>query len=277
MKKHVNVMVLLAIMCTNLISCNLSSSKDPKAFDLAHAKKVNISMEELNPKFELPNYFDGTDNSYHNGLRTFEKNGLYGYVDQNSLVVISPQFKYAQEFYNEKRAIVSSDGNKYGVIDRRGTYIIMPQFDDIISLTTNYDLYRVGKNGEVGIIDSTGSIVVNYGEYDDVGYSGYYGYVKVRKDDKWGFIDIKGMEIVNPQYDEIELPLDPEGFAAVRKNNKWGLIDLNGNVIIPIEHKQAGCSAKEYPAQIFPFEGKYDREILYFEIYKNGTVIAKTY
>lgn len=153
----------------------------------------------------------------------------------------------------------------------------MPQFDDIWSLSLNNGIYRVESDGEVGIIDSIGAIVVNYGKYDDIDYhGGYYGFVKVRKDDKWGFIDIKGVEIVNPQYDEIELPLDSEGFAAVKKNNKWGLIDLNGNVIIPIEHKLAGCSLKEEPAQIYPFAGKYDREILWFEIYKNGTVIAKT-
>ena len=277
MMKHVNVMVLLAIiMCTNFISCNSNPNQEPKAFDLSHAKKVNVSIEEMNPKFEPLNILDDTG-SYHNGLKSFEKNGLYGFVDQNNNVVIDPQYKYVQEFYNENRAIVSTDGKKYGVINRRGTYVIKPLFDDITSLTLSSDLYRVQKNEEVGIIDSIGTIVVKNGVYDDIDYNGYYGFVKVRKENKWGFVDIMGTEIVNPQYDEIELPLDSEGFAAVKINNKWGLIDLNGNVIIPIEHKLASSTGKgeEQPALIFPFEGKYDREIVWFEINKNGTVIAK--
>lgn len=276
MMKHVNVMVLLAIiMCTNFISCNSNPNQELKAFDLSHAKKVNVSIEEMNPKIEPLNILDDTG-SYHNGLKSFEKNGLYGFVDQNNNVVIDPQYKYVQEFYNENRAIVSPDGKKYGVINRNGSYVIMPQFDNIMALTLNSGIYRVEYDGEVGIIDSTGENVVKYGKYDDIDYCGFYGFVKVRKENKWGFVDINGMEIVNPQYDDIELPLDTEGFAAVRINNNWGLIDLNGNVIIPIEHKQASCTGEKHPAQIFPFEGMYDREIVWFDIYKDGTVIAKT-
>ena len=277
MKKHVNVMVLLAIiMCTKFISCNSNSNQEPKAFDLSHAKKVNVSIEEMNPKFEPLNILDDTG-SYHNGLKSFEKNGLYGFVDQNNNVVIDPQYKYVQEFYNENRAIVSTDGKKYGVINRKGTYVIKPLFDVITSLTLNSDLYRVQKNEEVGIIDSIGAMVVELGKYDDISHWGYYGFVTVEKNNKFGFIDIKGQEIINPQYDELELPLCSDGFAAVRKGGDWGLIDLSGKVIIPIEHGSATCTGKgNEPAQIFPHEGRFDREIVWFEINKNGTVIAKT-
>ncbi len=269
-------MVLLSIiMCTIFISCNSNPNKMSKAFDLDHAKKVNVSIEEMNPEIEPLNIFDD-DESYHNGLKSFKKNGLYGFVDQNNNVAIAPRYKYVQEFYNTNRAIVSTDGKKYGVINRTGTYVIMPQFDDIMALTLNYELYRVENDGEVGIIDSNGAIVVKNGKYDDIDHIGFYGVVKVRKENKWGIIDINGMEIVNPQYDEIELPLDSEGFAAVKSNNNWGLIDLNGNVIIPIEHEQATSTGKKDPAQIFPFKGKYDKEIIWFDIYTDGTVIAKT-
>lgn len=276
MKKYVNVMVLLVIiMCTNFISCNSNPNQETNAFDLSHAKKVNVSIEEMNPKIEPLNIYDDTE-SYHNGLKSFKEKGLYGFVDQDNNVAIAPKYKYVQEFYNKNRAIVSTDGIKYGVINRMGTYVIMPQFDDIMALTLN--LYRVESDGEVGIIDSIGAIVVKNGKYDDIDYDGFCGFVKVSKENKWGFVDINGMEIVNPQYDEINLPLDSEGFAAVKINNNWGLIDLNGNVIIPFEHKLASSTGKgeDQPALIYPYEGKYDREIVYFEIYKNGTVIAKT-
>lgn len=275
--KHVNVMVLLAIiMCTNFISCNSNPNKEPKAFDLSHAKKVNVSIEEMNPKIEPLSFMDDTDESYHNGLKSFEKNGLYGFVDQNNNVVITPQYKYVQEFYNENRAIVTTDGKKYGVINRKGAYVIKPLFDDITSLTLNSDLYRVQKKEEIGIIDSIGAMVVELGKYDDIDRWGYYGFVTVEKKNKLGFIDIKGREIVNPQYDELELPLCSDGFAAVRKGRNWGLIDLSGKVIVPIEHGSATCTGKEKPAQIFPHEGRFDREIVWFEIYNDGTVIAKT-
>lgn len=95
MKKNVNIMVLLAIiMCTNLFSCNSNSSQEPMAFDLNHAKKVIVSMEEINPTIKPLNMLDNTE-SYHNGLKSFKKNGLYGFVDKNNNVVIAPQYKYA--------------------------------------------------------------------------------------------------------------------------------------------------------------------------------------
>lgn len=90
MKKLVNVIVLLAIIYTNLISCNSSSNKDSKDFDLDHAKKVKISMEELNPPVasDLSHFFDDADNSYHNGLKSFEK---MGYMD---MLIKTIMFQY---------------------------------------------------------------------------------------------------------------------------------------------------------------------------------------
>lgn len=66
----------------------------------------------------------------HNMMRRVRRGELYGYLDCNDNEVITPQFTYAEEFF-ENRAVVQTAGSKMGVIDKEGSWIIQPIYDMI--------------------------------------------------------------------------------------------------------------------------------------------------
>ena len=53
---------------------------------------------------------------------------LYGYLDCDLREIIPPQFTYAEDFF-ENRAVVQTSDSKMGVIDSRGHWVIKPIYD----------------------------------------------------------------------------------------------------------------------------------------------------
>ncbi|WML49902.1 WG repeat-containing protein [Neobacillus sp. PS3-34] len=76
--------------------------------------------------------------NYSEGLIAFqrEKNGKFGYINEQGKVVIEPQFTFAEPFIEGKAIVnVSEDfKNKYGLIDSNGKFLIKPIYESIISL-----------------------------------------------------------------------------------------------------------------------------------------------
>lgn len=70
------------------------------------------------------------------GLISFVKKNLTGYVNESGMVVISPAFTSGAPFA-QGRAVVTTrtdHGDKSGIIDKTGAFIIPPQYDRIIQL-----------------------------------------------------------------------------------------------------------------------------------------------
>lgn len=63
-------------------------------------------------------------------MRRVCKGGLYGYLDCNNQEIITPQYIYAENFF-ENRAVVQTSDGKMGVIDHSGHWVIEPEYDMI--------------------------------------------------------------------------------------------------------------------------------------------------
>lgn len=162
----------------------------------------------IGPNGEIHNrykyYFVG---DLGDGLLAFKENreGKYGYIDENGKIIIKPKFISAMPF-NEGRAIVSANydriANKYGLIDRSGNYIIKPEYNDIILLGEN----RVAFGKEIvkekpfigskySIADINGNFLTDFIYY---GVSNYKNGLASAYDDKnTFFINDKGRVVKN--------------------------------------------------------------------------------
>ena len=134
------------------------------------------------------------------------KNGMYGYINGQGILVIPCKWKSAFSF-QDGLAFVISDNQKGGFIDKHGEYVVPPKW--------KYNAF---------ISDS-----INWGEMSEVLFSEGLAPVK-GKNNKYGFIDKRGKMQIPLRW--IEVRNFCEGYAAVKGfNGRYGFTDYRGNLI----------------------------------------------
>ena len=100
--------------------------------------------------------------SSRHSLKKFERNGYYGFQDENGNIVVYPKYTDIRPFdeYRTGWAMVEIFGFK-GFVDSAGKEVVHPQYDDI----GKFGLYRDGcalvrKGNFYGFIDTAGKEVV---------------------------------------------------------------------------------------------------------------------
>jgi hypothetical protein len=175
------------------------------------------------------------------GPHPFCDGKLWGYIDNEGKVVIKPQFRAADDFF-EERAIVSGDGfgyikpdgswaaklpedataslrfsggggwfkqaSKYGCVDESGKVIISPQYDDVKQVSPGVvrAMTRVkedGKENEVWkVVGLTGKVVIKKHETEPA--RGKPVPKIFSKDRKYGLKDERGVTVVVPKWNDFE-------------------------------------------------------------------------
>ena len=161
--------------------------------------------------------------SNQRGLIPFEKEGLWGYRDSSSRIIIEPKYIAAEEF-------------------------------------TPFGIAAIADDSGWAYIDSTGKILVRPFIFDNAPDEFREGLARCISQNQFGFFDERGKIVVEPRYD-FALPFS-EGLAAVckgcKKNpviddegkpsdehfiysgGKWGYINKKGKIIIPFKYNEAG-------------------------------------
>lgn len=203
--------------------------------DYGHLKTPNHARFQFIPATTA---VDTTGESW----TTYKENGLIGYKDQNSTVVIPAKFEDAHDFSQGMARIRESGKDLWAYINTTGRLITPSKYygamcdhtvrdglmqvgawgDDITNALMNGERldYWVSENGNTTVLMASGA------EFD---YSA-----------KAGFIDTTGKEVIPLQFDYANQFQD--GVAAVFKNQgimggvditKVGWIDTTGKIIIP--------------------------------------------
>lgn len=175
-------------------------------------------------------------------LSIIKKYDKLGYINEDGIIVIEPQYNDALPFQNGIAAVKTGaltyeeydpelgyyidlkTGGKWGFINTNGEYILEPQFDNIAFMhgdnfvfgcyfypnddNIKNDSILFSKGGSVEIIDDRPQII----------------------NSKWGIMDKNLCEIIPSKYDVIRL-LDHNFFKAGRRDGdsyKWALLSKNG-------------------------------------------------
>ena len=133
--------------------------------------------------------------------------GLYGYLNDLGIWVITPQFKYAGSFSDGMARV--RKGNYYGVINPLGQWIVQPVFAS--SLDCDGAIRSIRKGRMVGIE------------------------MWIAEDpatERYGFLNHFGAWQIEPQY-ENGYNFDDDGFAIVKVvGGGWGVIDRSNKWVI---------------------------------------------
>lgn len=187
-------------------------------------------------------------------LFPFEEQGLWGYMNENEEVIISPQYYEAGEFVEELALVRKSAGQDgaYGYINQKGeevipcTYYMAYSFSDgvaLVSLATKTDENRwtyIDKQGQQ-VFDKEFVLAYSFSE----------GYAAVLKEgsgaplpassnqtQQWSYIDKNGNFVTSLVFEEA-MPFN-DGYAKVKDNGKWGVIDKSFNFLVPCIYDELG-------------------------------------
>ncbi len=165
---------------------------------LPYNGNITPKIPGLEPGYTTPVFRYDTSDPRPNteGLLAFrDREGMYGYIDYEGNVVISPQFSFAAKF-SEGLAAVGMKNAGYGYINKQGTLVIKPRF--LTGRSFNGGLAAVlvavsAKEGRfaVGLIDRAGDYVVPPQEDWESADTCCEGLILVkRKDGKYGYVAV---------------------------------------------------------------------------------------
>lgn len=168
-----------------------------------------------------------------NGLAPFEKNKLFGFINENGDVVIEPQFKNVGYFEGETAWARTAD-NLIGFINRKGEWVIQPQFTKADEPDPIHHIAKVTLDGQVKYVKPNGEFL----KVDNMTDGGVFseGFAWIRVGEFIGLIDHTGKTIIEPKFTKMERMQD--GIVHVRQGDFWGAYDNKGNVAIPIEYER---------------------------------------
>jgi len=171
---------------------------------------------------------------------------LFGYIDRTGLIVITPQFGYAEHFSEglarvsfggkhgviENRAkLIDPQGGKHGYIDKTGAFVVTPKFEEAFDFTEQVALVKSG--GKYGYIDHSGGYAITP-QFDDA-YHFSDGLAAVKVGDRWGYINKSGATVIAPQFVQVASFFD--GLAQVKVGEKCGYVDKSGRLAIEPQFK----------------------------------------
>jgi len=159
-----------------------------------------------------------TPNNNDLDLYRIEKDGLYGFIDNQGKIIIQPQFDLALSFC-ENVAYARKD-SVYGFINKNGSFIIKQTFPKKYIMETFLIRPNIEINGNFG----------NYPKIEDIRFSDGLSVFLDTTSNKYGYINKKGDFKIAPQF-ESAFPFS-EGLAVVNLNGKFGYINTEGNIVI---------------------------------------------
>ena len=133
--------------------------------------------------------------------------GLYGYLNDLGLWVISPQYKSAQRFSDGMARV--QVGNRYGTINPLGQWVIQPVFTSAGDCDEAAASIRKGRLAgiELWILEDPAT-------------------------ERYGYVNHFGAWHIEPQYEDGS-DFDSDGFAVVKPvGGRWGVINRQNQWVI---------------------------------------------
>lgn len=195
---------------------------------------------------------NGQNDCSSESLTEIERDGKYGFADENGKEVIAPKYDDVGRFYNGlvKVALENDDGyNEYGVIDENGKEIVPLMYQNV-EILNNGLIVVMGDYERLGLYNKDGKELFDP-YYYNLNYIGNFceGMGIVHKENgtyddscvcrtimniNMGFINEAGEDIIDTIYDVVR---DfHEGRAAVMRGDFWGFIDKNGYEITDLAY-----------------------------------------
>lgn len=243
--------------------CSFCMYAQKEAENLYDTKKINKSyrLKELSEKkAALPLHVRQN------------KDGLYGYADENNNFIIKPVFSSATDFNEHGVAVVEmgmpekyyNGQSRWGLLNNKGQLIIAPILSEITPLSNG--CFRIQKGKKFGLISHDGIVITDI-KYDNIAlHKKERCYVAEESYNNSYLLDKEGKEVLSAS----SIKSISDEYFVFKKDYKYGVVDYKGNIVVPNSY---GWEINNFFEEdtLFVFErssGKVDA------INKNGEIIV---
>lgn len=181
-----------------------------------------------------------TKDVFHEHLAIIEEDEKYGFINENGIIVIEPQYDFACNFKNGFAAITIEEdiydeyvpeideyigikyGGKWGLINTTGEYVLSPKYDKLIVVKNGFIIFSVG-----GKLDTVNHKVVG---------------------SKWGLMNNKMEIIIDKKYSSLTLLENGLVRAGIVDGSgiKYGLLTTNGKEITSFKYSYIYDTSSNY-------------------------------
>ncbi|MDE6485143.1 MAG: WG repeat-containing protein [Duncaniella sp.] len=194
---------------------------------------------------------------YDENYIVVKRNGKWGIIDYNGIVIISIKYGEIIEFNKDTvRVKMHIQDSCAAEIDWMGNEIY-PIYQD-----NSAWIYESRLNKRYGMMDENHQPITGL-EYSRIEYL-YGNCFKALKENKWGIMDRSGKILLSFEYDSVFHI--SHGYSKIAKgqlwNQKWGVLNPNGQIIIPTEC----CEIVEINSKIIKVRKEKNGKIALFNI-----------
>lgn len=171
---------------------------------------------------------------FHDGLARVMKDGKYGFVNQNGIEVIAPQYDEVDHFY-EQRARVRK-GYYWGFIDTLGRIIVEIKYKEAGNFSQGLAWLKDGKL--YGYVDLNGYVVIPFEFSKASSFNNDYAIVNSALDPINYLRVLSKNNLVSPPFGGIKRWNDDSDIFLVMDNKKirYGIFQISKGLIIPTEY-----------------------------------------
>lgn len=166
---------------------------------------------------------------YSEGYFVIEKDGRWGFVDDQGRLRISNRYDAAGPFIEGMAPIMLR--GKWGFIDKNETIRVQPYYDAVMPFAAGASI--VSQGGQYGLLDKQGKEVLEL-IWKSVYRLNTGNYIMQDKDNRFGLVNEDGSFILRAAYDYLE---DFGDRVLVSKNGAWGVLNYSGQQIFKINHE----------------------------------------
>jgi len=192
-------------------------------------------------------------NCFSQELKVFENDSLYGYKNDES-IVIKPQFQFAKDFVNNQAIVYKN--NKAGVIDINNKLIIPFKYDKIYffndSLFYVKNKTKYVREYKCGVVDKNNKEILPL-KFSKIHIKNKKLFVEQQKDSliskarftdtrtikkTYGIYSLDGKPILEPVYDWFK-KISPDTLR-IRKGKYYAMVKTDGNFITKLKYAGFG-------------------------------------
>ncbi|MFN2430018.1 MAG: WG repeat-containing protein [Cryomorphaceae bacterium] len=217
----------------------IRENPDNRNVESAWRKIYSLEIQELTPNalaafsIKYPQYpfLDELKSDFNYATTRYypvEKNGKWGFIDEDGNLKIAPKYDFVEEF-KESIALVGI-GDEVAYIDKSGRQITDFKFESGFSFINGFAV--VENEGLYGVINRQGAEIIDV-VYEDIGEFSE-GLIYADKGNGYGYFNTEGVLVINYVFDNAS---DfKNGLAVVEVGGKYGLVNQSGKAVTEFKY-----------------------------------------